>query len=242
MKRWYLREDDAFTITFLSDTHNRHDEIETGSGDILIHSGDATGMGYECEIRDFAEWFAKQDYEHKVFTPGNHDWGFEKEPAKYREMFKELGIHLLIDESVTLEGIKIYGSPVTPWFLNWAFNRARNGAEAALHNIDYIFPHWDMVPMDTDILITHGPPYMILDELQYVNGDPKGQFVGCEDLAKRIAEVKPKVHAFGHVHCGNGMLEQDGTLYINAANLDECYSYSYEPFSILYKDGKIKYG
>lgn len=225
-------------LTFISDTHNRHHQIDVGSGDIILHSGDATSRGWWNEIKDFAEWYAKQDYKHKVFTPGNHDFGFEKEPQKYRDMFKDLGIHLLIDEGVTLEGIKIWGSPVTPWFHDWAFNRARNGQEASLYKVDYIFPHWDMIPMDTDVLITHGPPYLILDELQYVDGTPKGQFVGCEDLAKRVKEVKPKIHAFGHIHCGNGSLIEDDILFINAANLDECYSYSYKPAKVKYEDGK----
>lgn len=227
-------------FTFISDTHNKHNQIDVGSGDILFHTGDATSMGYFHEIQAFAEWFAKQDYKHKVFTPGNHDFGFEKEPAKYYEMFKDLGLHLLIDERVELEGVKIWGSPVTPWFWNWAFNRARNGAEAAMHNVDFIFPHWDMIPNDIEVLLTHGPPYMILDELCYVDGTPKGQFVGCEDLAKRVEEIKPKIHAFGHIHCGHGAVEQNDTLFINGANLDEAYQSGYEPIKVKYVAGAVE--
>lgn len=229
-------------LTFISDTHNRHHQVgvSDAGGDIIIHSGDATGRGSEWEIKEFLDWYSELDYSHRVFIPGNHDFGFEKEPEKYRKMFEEAGVHLLIDSGVTLEGIKIWGSPMTPWFCDWAFNRARNGSEAALHNVDFIFPHWDMIPMDTDILVTHGPPYMILDELETIAGTPKGQFVGCEDLLKRIGEVKPKIHSFGHIHCGYGTLEKDGTLFINASCLDETYSPGQEPINVKYVDGKVE--
>jgi len=229
-------------LTFISDTHNKHQSIgvSDNGGDIIFHSGDATGHGSEWEIVKFLKWYSELNYKHKVFIPGNHDFGFEKEPSKYRKMFADAGVHLLIDEGVTLEGINIWGSPVTPWFHNWAFNRARNGAEASLHNVDFIFPHWDMIPQDTDILITHGPPYMILDELQYVDGTPKGQFVGCEDLLARIKEVGPKIHAFGHIHCGYGTKKVDDTLFINASCLDETYSPGNEPINVEFVDGEVE--
>jgi len=228
-------------FTFISDTHNKHHGVGVSSngGDIIFHTGDATSQGGEWEIIRFLDWYSKLNYTHKVFTPGNHDFGFEKEPEKYKKMFKEAGVHLLIDSGVTLDGIKIWGSPVTPWFHNWAFNRARNGSEAALHNVDYIFPHWDMIPNNLDVLLTHGPPYMILDELQYIDGTPKGQFIGCEDLLKRIKEVKPKIHAFGHIHCGYGTKEEDGTLFINAASLDESYSPGNKPINVEFIDGNV---
>ena len=227
-------------LTFISDTHNRHDNIpDVGSGDIIFHGGDATGHGSLWEIESFLEWYSSLDYTHKVFIAGNHDFGFEKEPAKYEKMFKEAGVHLLNDSGITIDGIKIWGSPVTPWFCDWAFNRARNGSEAAMYNCDYIFPHWDMIPDDTDILVTHGPPYQILDELESSRGVPNGQFVGCEDLLKKIKEVKPVIHAFGHIHCGYGTLEQDKTLFINASSLDESYSPGNKPIKVEYVNGKL---
>ncbi len=227
-------------LTFISDTHTKHNLIDVGGGDILFHSGDATYRGHFNEIEEFLKWYSTRDYRHIVFTPGNHDFGFETDPRTYREMFKDAGVHLLIDETVVLDSIKIHGSPVTPWFHNWAFNRARNAAEASMYNIGYAHTHWDMMPDDTDVLLTHGPPYKILDELQYVNGDPKGQFVGCEDLLKRVKEVKPKIHGFGHIHCAYGTKEEDGTLFVNASNLDEGYGYSNEPIKVEYIDGKAK--
>lgn len=228
-------------LTFISDTHNKHNEVQNiDGGDIIFHSGDATGGGKEWEIKKFLDWYLKLDYKHKVFTPGNHDFGFEEEPVKYKKMFEDAGVHLLIDNSVTLDGVKIWGSPVTPWFHDWAFNRARNGSEVAMYGVDYIFPHWDMIPDDTDVLLTHGPPYMILDELQFVDGTPKGQFTGCEDLLKVVEDIKPKIHAFGHIHCGYGVVEKSDTLFINASSLDEMYCAGNEAVKVKYIDGKVE--
>lgn len=225
-------------LGFISDTHNRHNDIDVGGGDIIFHSGDATGRGRSYEIEDFIEWYSKVNYCYKVFTPGNHDFGFEREYTKYKNMCEEAGIICLNDDYVTVEGLKIHGSPVTPWFHNWAFNRARNASEASLYGIDYIFPHWDLIPNDVDVLLTHGPPYEILDELVYPDGSPKGQFVGCEDLLKKVKEVKPKIHAFGHIHEGYGTHEEDGTLFINASSLDECYCPGNEIVKVEYVGGK----
>lgn len=231
-------------LTFISDTHNRHDYIRgVTKGDIIFHCGDATVTGYPSEVKAFLKWFEKLPYEHKVFIPGNHDFAFEESADMMYDLFNNAGVHLLIDESVTIDGIKIWGSPYTPWFNDWAFNRARNGIEASLYGIDFIFPHWDKIPNDTDILLTHGPPYDILDQLRDATGKWNGQFVGCQDLAERLEEVKPKIHAFGHIHGNHGALEKDGTLYINASSLDKFHvaSVGWEAINVEYDNGVISY-
>jgi Icc-related predicted phosphoesterase len=107
-----------------------------------------------------------------------------------------------------LNGIKIWGSPVTPWFFNWAFNR---------HRGDPIKKHWDLIPGDTDVLITHGPVFSVLDKTS------NGQHVGCEDLLKKVQEIKPKVHVCGHIHEAYGKVEETGTKFFNASILNERY-------------------
>ena len=119
------------------------------------------------------------------------------------------------DSGITIDGIKIWGSPIQPEFFNWAFNRKR-GAE--------IDKHWQLIPDDTDILVTHGPPFGYLDETARM------ERVGCVDLLKRIDEIKPKVHVFGHIHEGYGTAINDrDTLFINASVLDEHYRLVNEP-------------
>lgn len=223
-------------IVAISDTHNRHKQIKDFhteysqgeekiplGGDIIIHAGDATGRGERGEVEAFLKWYGELDFSHRIFVPGNHDFLFEKADHRAREMCKQYGITLLIDESVVIDGVKIHGSPYTPWFYDWAFNRARHLNEAQFRQIKEIKPHWDLIPDDTNVLITHGPPYGILDELLFVDGTPKGQFVGCEELLKRIKQVKPDLHFFGHIHCGHGQKHIDGTSFYNVAVCDEMY-------------------
>ena len=230
-------------IVAISDTHNRHKDIKDFkdtnalgedktplSGEVIIHSGDATGRGASGECESFIKWFGGLDFKHKIFIPGNHDHFFEKEPERARELCKKHGVTLLIDESVVIAGVKIHGSPYQPWFFDWAFNAARDQKEEDYLNArkdkpkySIIKPHWDMIPEDTNILVTHGPPYEILDELVNQHGYFTGQHVGCVELAKRIKELNIDVHIFGHVHCSNGEKHLNGTSYYNASICDERY-------------------
>lgn len=211
-------------IDLLSDTHNRHEKFKCDGGDILIHSGDFTSRGYDHEIEDFMIWFAKQKYSHKIVIPGNHDWDLEKNFDYWKERFAKFGIILLNDSGVILKdmygtyNIKVWGSAYTPWFHSWAFNRHRTEAEATDKH-PWIKPHWDMIPEDTEILITHGPPNKILDFVERGGG----LHVGCEHLAKRIAETKVKLHVFGHIHEGRGFEYDSQVTYANASCLDENY-------------------
>jgi len=215
-------------VVGISDTHNRHKEITIPECDILIHCGDYSFKGYEGEIKRFYKWLNEQPAKHKMSIQGNHELGWESNPKECIKLAKSLcpDVHLLNDSSVEVEGIKIWGTPVTPWFCDWAYNRARNDAESLKYNIPLITEHYKYCPKDTDILVTHGPPYGILDELHYVNGDPKGQFVGCQDLLVLVEKVKPDLHFFGHIHCAHGEKHQNGTSFYNASICDEGYGAS----------------
>ncbi|MDQ3063982.1 MAG: metallophosphatase domain-containing protein [Acidobacteriota bacterium] len=199
-------------IVCLSDTHNYNEQISVPDGDILIHAGDATIQGSASEIILFNRWFRNLPHAHKIFVAGNHDWLFETSNQLARTLL-DSSIHYLQDSSVRIENLKIYGSPWQPRFFDWAFNLTR-GAELA--------EKWKLIPDDTDILITHGPPFGILDEVQ------RQYFIentGCEELNKRVETIKPKFHIFGHIHCGYGTTEKFGVKFVNASNCDE----SYEP-------------
>lgn len=202
-------------IVCLSDTHNCNEAIAVPDGDLLIHAGDATVNGSVDEIVLFNRWFAGLPHKYKIFVAGNHDWLFERNNGQARRLLSPEIIYLE-DSAVEIEGLKIYGSPWQPRFFDWAFNLNR-GAELA--------EKWRMIPDDTAILITHGPPNGILDEV------PRRYFVentGCEELIQRVenlAENNLKLHIFGHIHCGYGQREEFGVRFVNASNCDE----SYEP-------------
>ncbi len=198
------------TIDLLSDTHNRHSHCKCQGGNILLHAGDTTGRGDIREIVNFLDWYSEQDYDHLILVPGNHDFGFESNPKEMKELCENRGIILLNDSGITIEGIKIWGSPVQPWFHDWAFNRNR-GPD--------IKKHWDLIPRDTELLITHGPPYGILDQVAY--GMDKN--VGCMDLLNMINESQVKLHVFGHIHEARGIKYQGKKAFVNASYLDRSY-------------------
>jgi len=208
-------------ITFISDTHTKHKHLtnDLPGGDILIHCGDISSRGYKNEIENFLGWFdGIKGYEYKIFIAGNHDFGFQDNPKECFELLKNYpSITYLEDNSIIVDGIKIYGSPWQPRFHNWAFNVNRGWD---------IAQKWEKIPMDTDILITHGPLLGILDITNI------SERVGCEDLYKKVMEIKPKVHAFGHIHSSYGMKEMDGMTFINASNLGEDYLYQNDPITL----------
>jgi len=198
----------------ISDTHCRHRQVKLPAGDVLLHAGDLTYKGEKTEVIDFLAWFAKQPFKHKIFIAGNHDFYFEREKENAINAIIPEGVTYLNDSECIVDNIKIWGSPITPWFYNWAFNRKRGAP---------IRKHWSKIPPDTQLVITHGPAFGMLDSAL---GD---KHAGCIDLLKTIQGIKPKVHVCGHIHESWGKLERDGIKYINASVLNEAYELVNKP-------------
>ena len=201
-------------LILISDTHGQHQKLNLPSTDMLIHAGDISSRGSKAEIIDFLNWFEKQDAPHKIFIAGNHDFFFEHTSAEEINNTIPKNITYLNDSGVTIDGINIWGSPVQPWFHNWAFNRQRG---------EDINKHWKLIPEGTDILITHGPAYGILDRT--INNE----LVGCEDLLERIKFIQPKLCVFGHIHEAYGIQQAHGTDFVNASVLDIQYRQVNDP-------------
>ena len=231
-------------IVAISDTHNQHDSLTIPECDILIHAGDATMIGSPDEMKAFFKWFSNQPAKQRIFVPGNHEVG-------YYHWFARLGLTLddtvdsirvhsheypdgvfpVVDsERITNNDpyLLIYGSPWTKVSSRWAWQFSEwpeNG----------ITPKaiWGGIPNDTDILVTHGPPYGILDFVPHKNISPNnpswlvdlagrtlGDRVMLEEIKKRPSI---KYHFFGHIHEGHGHLEVAGVKYYNVSICDEGY-------------------
>jgi predicted phosphodiesterase len=196
-------------LVIASDTHSLHDAVTVPDGDVFIHAGDLTNVGELAEIRDVGKWLRRLPHRHKIVIAGNHDFGFEREPALAQKLIGTGdGISYLQDSAITIGRVHFWGSPWQPWFYDWAFNLQR-GAEIARK--------WNLIPRDTNVLITHGPPMAILDCAH-------GEHLGCADLWKRVTDIAPKIHVFGHIHEGSGVEERDGTTYVNASICDAQYN------------------
>ena len=205
-------------LVCISDTHGDHATVELPAGDVLVHAGDVTAHGTELDWLRFLDWFGSRDFAHRLFVAGNHDRYPEACPERAARLAREAGVTLLDDSGHEAEGVRFWGSPITPRFLDWSFMR-EPGPD--------IERHWAMIPDDTDVLVTHGPPFAILDEV----GRPGGasEHVGCPSLARRIAEVRPALHLFGHIHEGHGELERDGTRYLNVSTMNSDYRIANAP-------------
>ena len=208
-------------VICISDTHMKHRDLTIPPGDVLLHCGDMTNRGTHDELRDFNDWLGSLPHKHKVVIAGNHDvcldaveydqqWDTAFRHQKYnapslsRKLFTNC--IYLENRSVMIEGLKIYGSPMTPPIPGraGAFHIARGFAEQQ---------HWAKVPADLDILMTHGPPHGILDTTF------TGLHVGSKALLKEtMTRIRPRFHIFGHIHEAYGATRLGQSVFLNAAS------------------------
>ena len=187
-------------IVAFSDTEGSHRQLEVPDGDILVFAGDMSRQGSTRSIADFNSWLGRLSHPEKVVVAGNHDTLFERNPGVGRLLLS--GCRYLQDEAAEIAGLKFWGSPWQPWFHDWAFNLPRG---------EKLAEKWAMIPEDTEILVTHGPPFGIKDD----TGQGRA---GCEDLRKRVAQLpKLKLHIFGHIHESPGVFREGGVVFANVS-------------------------
>lgn len=206
-------------IDCISDLHGYYPELE--GGDLLIVAGDLTLRDLVTQHLGFSGWLANQSYEKIILIAGNHDG----QMTDWKPL-DQYNLSYLQDSGTEYKGFKIWGSPWTPTFLNWYFMKDR-GME--------IKQEWDKIPVDVDILITHGPPYGILDQCEDFYNSDQIVHVGCEELRNQLdsGRIKPKLHVFGHIHEGYGKQEINGTIFVNASIMNEKYKPVNKPIRIV---------
>ena len=185
-------------LLHLSDTHGCHRRLTAlPEADIVVHSGDFTLGGSQAEALDFLEWFCELPHPHKIFIAGNHD------ECLYGGRVEGLdpNVHYLCNSGVEVCGLRFYGVPM---FMNDCITdrQSRNIAN---------------IPTGTDVLITHSPPYGILDYADNIH-------YGSEEISQRIAQVHPRLHLFGHIHVAYGIARINSITYSNAAIMNDSYS------------------
>lgn len=191
------------TILHLSDTHSKHRLLQDlPNADIIIHSGDVSFAGSENEVMDFIEWFGALPYKYKIFIAGNHD------DCLYKANVEELpeNCFYLCNSGVIIENVKFYGVPM---FMEDAMSG------------DYD-KNIQQIPIDTKVLITHQPPYGILDYSANIN-------YGDRNLLQIVLTIKPKFHLFGHIHDAYGIEKKNNVSFVNASILNVHYEISNKP-------------
>jgi predicted phosphohydrolase len=203
-----------------SDTHSR--PFSLPAGDILIHAGDFTKKGTAPEVHEFVNYLHRSPFKHKVIVAGNHDSPFDVE--NYADILSKrrnpipcdpIPIKLLLrpfvyleDSFAVVEGYKIWGSPWTKQHYKGAFT---------LKDKEKLRKKREIIPENIDILVTHSPPYCILDTSK------DNRSVGCEFLLDRVQQIRPKLHIFGHIHESSGFVHLNGTTFINASICNSRY-------------------
>lgn len=216
----------APTLVCISDTHGEHDSVVLPEGDILVHAGDVTAHGTENDLIAFLDWFGGRDFRHRLFVAGNHDTFPERSPVRAARWAREAGVIWLNDSGCELDGLSFWGSPITPRFQDWAFMR-NPGAD--------IEAHWALIPEQVDVLVTHGPPHGILDQVERPGGLLEN--TGCPSLLATLQRVRPAVHLFGHIHEGHGLVERAGTSYYNVSTMNRGYRIANAPVVIEIESG-----
>ncbi|XP_050300876.1 UPF0046 protein T07D4.2 [Anthonomus grandis grandis] len=257
---------DKLRFVCMSDTHSlvRNLSFDIPDGDVFLHAGDFTKCGEKEEVIFFNNWIGSLPHKHKVVIAGNHELSFDQ---KFADDFKmknqrfqsdagENEDHVphygrtkdniadavntdnirqyltnctyLEDSGIEICGVKIWGSPWQPEFGHWAFNLKR-GKEC--------LSKWNLIPDDTDVLLTHSPP------LGHGDLVCSGVRAGCVELLTTVQKrVKPKYHIFGHIHEGYGVSSDGKIIFINASTCDINYIPSNLPmvFDIPLKPGQSK--
>lgn len=206
-------------VVCISDTHGHFPVVPRG--DVLVHTGDySKGRGSHTETLQFYRWLGSLPFEYIVTTPGNHDIIEQDEPDLCAEIALNNNVYRLVDQSVTVNGLKFYGSPWQPSFgHSWAFNLPRGS--------DAIKKKWSEIPKDTNVLLTHGPPEGILDLTRRLD------HAGCSDLANRaLGLLDLKLHVFGHIHESYGMMMYGPATFVNASTCSLRYTPDHEPIVI----------
>ena len=207
-----IKMPDSIRIVCISDTHNLTDRSDFPSipeADILIHTGDFTICGKTEDVIKFNDWLGTLPHEYKVVIAGNHEKTFDplvpdNDPEKVTKIKRLLTNCIYLEESsVFIKGIKFYGAP---------FTRKVGGSTAGFQlGSKGLEDKWSRIPSDTDILMTHGPPFGFGDLTKDGNQ-------GCKFLMKEISErIQPKLHVFGHIHEAAGLQTNGATIFINAA-------------------------
>lgn len=190
-------------ILHLSDTHSAHHRLaDLPAADIVVHSGDFTMTGSEAEAIDFLNWFCDLPYRHKVFICGNHDMCLYKADIDGLDP----NVHYLCNSGVEIDGIKFFGIPM---FMEDCVSDRQNKFYGA-------------IPVDTDVLITHSPPYGVLDFDDNIN-------YGSSELLARLPALNLKAHLFGHIHAQRGIVTIGSVVFSNGAVMSGDYSSLHSP-------------
>lgn len=222
-----------YSLVVISDTHCLHDRLHIPTCDFLIHCGDFSHLGRPQEVNDFFEWFVNQTQaSHRICIPGNHEITLDPGHDGYNEGVREIvrsyenDCHYLVNRHITLDGLKIFGSPVSRKCGNWGWGLSETDMAKTLDLY---------MPQSIDIVVTHGPGYMMQDWVPHRGGEHTGSHV----LLDRVTQSEAILHLCGHIHPGRGFRQNNHILHANASCIDDYYKVMPDTMMIEIEEGNV---
>lgn len=214
-------------ILVISDTHGEAFSCKERA-DVVIHCGDLTEGSTLQEFQYAIDQLKALDAPLKLVIAGNHDWTLDT-PTFKRKLEQDLkpedrdqaaveiifgafgqarklfdapevqraGI-VFLDEGVhtfSLESggsLKVYASPYTPFKTDMDVSGFQYDPQGKEHD-------WGVIDNDVDIVVTHSPPRGIMDRI-WNDTTARQERVGSPGLFTAVANARPKMHCFGHIH------------------------------------------
>ena len=214
-------------IDCISDLHGHYPKLD--GGDLLIVAGDLTASDTVDNFLHFVSWIRNQDYEEIIVIGGNHD-NYLQNLLKPEDIEDAGEFTYLCDSGTEFQGLKIWGSPCTK-----TFKGMNPHCKAFICDTEEeLAEKWALIPDDVDILITHSPPYGILDKCS-------SGHVGSGTLAVKIMD-RPSImlHVFGHIHEGYGKhkasppeVNEHRRTFVNASHVNEHYEPVNKPIRVI---------
>lgn len=163
----------------------------------------------------------RQSIAHIICTLGNHDWIAEEE---LQDIYAELppNIHLLMDNEVTIAGLKFWGTPWSNQFMNWAWMNDPEKLQAV----------YEKIPADVDVILSHQPPLGAGSTFHDIWSGKTGE-IGSAQLRDAITRVQPSAVVCGHIHSGFGEYTLNGTNVYNVSYVNEQYRPENQPVHIV---------
>ncbi len=213
-------------IDCISDLHGFYPELE--GGDLLIVAGDLTASDHPYEYNKFARWIRSFEYKKRIVISGNHDnWIIDSNNLGIQEAAEIGEFEYLCDSGTEFEGLKIWGSPWTK-----TFEGMNPHCKAfTVDSEDDLEKKWKNMPYDVDILITHSPPFGVLDQVvkgdRFIEGHQCDKFENVGSLHLYLLlkyALRPRLHVFGHIHEGYGQEQRfTNCISVNASHVNERY-------------------
>lgn len=227
-------------VDCVSDLHGNYPELE--GGDLLIVAGDLTARDSPEEYFYFRDWLKSCNYKKKILVAGNHDNGIQDGDWYFSREW--IGADYLCDSGTEFEGLKIWGSP---WTL--AFPGMNPHCKAfTVETEEELAEKWNLIPDDTDILVTHGPTFGIHDEVRIYDSQSHDiilENTGSRSLASWMARhvYTLRLHVYGHIHEGYGIYDirsiqnrlgdPKTPIYVNASHVNEHYKPVNKPIRVV---------